>query len=68
MLQRLAWTWLPLLGIGVGVAFVPNLSPLNAQEPGQTNLSAELPRIPPKEPAEAMRAIEIKPGYRLEIG
>lgn len=67
MLQRLAWTWLPLLGIGMGAAVVPNLSPLNAQEPGQANLSAELPRIPPKEPAEAMRAIEIKPGYRLEL-
>lgn len=67
MLQRLAWTWLPILCLGIGVASVPNVLPLNAQQPGQANLSAELPRIPSKEPAEAMGAIEVKPGYRLEL-
>jgi hypothetical protein len=36
-----------------------------AQE-AEPDFSAELPRIPPKEPAEAMQTFEVLPGFRLE--
>lgn len=67
MLQRLAWTWFPLFGLCVGVSAVPNTLPLIAQETSKPNWIAELPRIAPKEPAEAIREIQIKPGYRMEL-
>src|SRR5438045_8911099 len=29
--------------------------------------SAELPRIPPKEPAEALKTFKLHPGFRIEL-
>src|SRR2546428_7370436 len=29
--------------------------------------SAELPRIPPKEPADAVKSFQLRPGFRIEL-
>src|SRR6266478_987131 len=29
--------------------------------------SAELPRIPPKEPADALKSFKLRPGFRIEL-
>src|SRR5436190_24327549 len=29
--------------------------------------SAELPRLPPKEPAEALKSFQLRPGFRIEL-
>jgi putative membrane-bound dehydrogenase-like protein len=44
--------------------------PLSGQEkpkPADKDYSAELPRIPPKEPAEALKTFKLPPGFRIEL-
>ncbi len=40
---------------------------LQAQDVNTTNFANELPRTPPKEPQEAMAAIQVRDGYALEL-
>jgi putative membrane-bound dehydrogenase-like protein len=35
--------------------------------PSQPDFGAELPRIPPKEPAEALKTFQVLPGFRIEL-
>src|SRR5437764_2393419 len=34
---------------------------------GEKDYSAELPRIPPREPAEAVKSFKLRPGFRIEL-
>jgi putative membrane-bound dehydrogenase-like protein len=52
------------MSLGCLAAILPNRPALAQQE--EPDFSAELPRIPPKEPAEAMKTFEVLPGFRLE--
>src|SRR5262245_39484886 len=42
-----------------------------AQKPGaegaDKDYAAELPRIPPKSPAESLKAFQVHPGFRIEL-
>lgn len=67
MMQRLAWIWIPFTGLGLSILPFTLVSPLFAQDRTQPRLLEELPRIAPQEPADAMREIQIKPGYQLEL-
>src|SRR4051812_3139684 len=51
-----------------GVLWVSLASALLAQktQPAQ-DYSAELPRIPAKEPAEALKTFKVHPGFRMEL-
>ena len=42
-------------------------TPGDGGAPSQPDYGAELPRIPPKEPAEAMKAFRVLPGFRIEL-
>lgn len=52
-----------LLGrLALALALVPGATAVR----GQDDLARELPRIPPREPAEAMATIAVRPGFRVE--
>lgn len=38
-----------------------------AQQPGDKDYAAELPRIPPKSPAESQKCFQLRPGFRIEL-
>jgi len=42
-------------------------APITAQAPTKSSFADELPRTPPMEPNQAMAAIQVKLGYRLEL-
>jgi hypothetical protein len=41
--------------------------PVPAQKPADGDFSAELPRIPPVEPDQALATFTVQPGYHLEL-
>jgi putative membrane-bound dehydrogenase-like protein len=64
MLPRYSYlvvSFMGLLSIAAAVAW----SQAPAQQP-EKDYSAELPRIAPKEPAEALKTFTVKPGFRIE--
>src|SRR5207248_7110816 len=38
-----------------------------AKLPPDADFKGELPRIPPREPAEAMKSFQLMPGFRMEL-
>ncbi len=58
------WAW---RDIGEAVAQTPAAKSPPAKLPADADFKDELPRIPPREPAEAMRSFQMLPGFRLEL-
>src|SRR5438477_7946303 len=53
------------------MTFVPAQQPAAktpaAKLPPDADFKGELPRIPPREPAEAMKSFQLMPGFRMEL-
>jgi putative membrane-bound dehydrogenase-like protein len=57
-----------LLALVLGTATLPGADPAKGPKPpGEKDYSDELPRIAPREPAEALQAIKLRPGFRVEL-
>src|SRR5262245_18326305 len=52
--------------LGLSLASVPD-APAASQPGDDKDYSAELPRIPPKSPAESLRTIRVHPGFKVEL-
>ncbi len=58
-----------LFALFFGTLALPGADPAKdrAKPSGEKDYSAELPRVPPREPAEALKAIQVRPGFRVEL-
>lgn len=63
-LMRCISTWLCVAALVLCAAIAAAEPEARQNEP---DLSAELPRIPPVEPAEALKTFQIQPGFRIEL-
>jgi len=61
-----AWCLLPLSLCGLWIAtLAPAAEP--SKETADKDFSAELPRIPPKSPADSLKAMKLKAGFHAEL-
>ena len=53
--------------LGLALVSCCCMTPIAAQERTKQNFAAELPRIPAKEPQQAIETIQVKDSYRMEL-
>lgn len=56
------------VGVRLAVLLISSLAGwASAQDSADKDYSAELPRIPPTEPADALQTFQVQPGFKLEL-
>ena len=65
--QRIGLLLIASVGLSVGLALVAGAAdPAKDGKPAPKSFKEELPRIPPKSPAEAMATFQVHPGFHLD--
>jgi len=67
MVAALVVGWLAWQAMNFVAAQQPAAKAPAAKLPPDADFKGELPRIPPREPAEAMKSFQLMPGFRMEL-
>src|SRR5262245_55674430 len=56
-----------LVSLVAGTGTDPGKKPKPSSDRGDKDYAAELPRVPPKSPAESLKTFRLHPGFRIEL-
>src|SRR5439155_12144483 len=68
VIMRAPWSLLLLTVLLSQTAALGGADPVkNKKDSANKDYSAEMPRIPPKTPAESLKCFQLRPGFRIEL-